>query len=237
MRKLSVIFSSHLGDEYDQNFINHLKQTAGVDIHIERIINNGQFSLSEAYNKGWTKLDELGIGKEIIIFCHQDITFDTKNWGVKILNHFKKNDYQIIGVAGGKKIGKSGCWWIGDDGQMDHNNMIGIVNHDNSIRTWESKYCNPFLGIKPVSVLDGLFIAVDGNETHHRFDERFQGFHYYDLSFVFSNVLEGLNAGVITDIRITHKSIGQTNQQWEDNRKKFIEIYKNELPFDINEYL
>jgi glycosyltransferase involved in cell wall biosynthesis len=50
--------------------------------------------------------------------------------------------------------------------------------------------------------------------------------------------LEGVKVGVITNIRMTHKSIGQTNQQWEDNRKLFVEKYKShlpiKLPFDSN---
>ena len=32
---------------------------------------------------------------------------------------------------------------------------------------------------------------------------------------------------------ITHKSIGQTNQDWEINRLQFIEQYKNELPIKV----
>jgi GT2 family glycosyltransferase len=36
--------------------------------------------------------------------------------------------------------------------------------------------------------------------------------------------------GVVFDVRILHKSIGQTNQQWEENRKQFSEIYKENLP-------
>jgi hypothetical protein len=42
--------------------------------------------------------------------------------------------------------------------------------------------------------------------------------------------LDGVKIGVCTNIRITHKSIGQTNQQWEDNKLKFEEKYKDKLP-------
>ena len=55
----------------------------------------------------------------------------------------------------------------------------------------------------------------------------------YDVSFCFPNYLDGCNVGVMTDIRITHKSIGQTNQQWEENRKQFAEEYKSELPIEV----
>ena len=120
---------------------------------------------------------------------------------------------------------------------MNFKEMIGIVNHDNGLRKWESRYSEPHFGIKPVAVIDGVFMAVDLDEIEHTFDETFKGFHFYDLGFVFKNVLEGCNVGVITDIRITHKSIGEVNSQWEDNKKIFEEMYKDELPFHIKHYL
>jgi hypothetical protein len=45
----------------------------------------------------------------------------------------------------------------------------------------------------------------------------------------------------VTNIRITHKSIGQTNEQWEENRQFFVQKYgKNlpsKIPFDVNKRL
>ncbi len=38
---------------------------------------------------------------------------------------------------------------------------------------------------------------------------------------------------VIYDVRVTHKSIGQTNEQWEENRKIFAEKYKYILPVKV----
>jgi cellulose synthase/poly-beta-1,6-N-acetylglucosamine synthase-like glycosyltransferase len=40
--------------------------------------------------------------------------------------------------------------------------------------------------------------------------------------------------GVTFDIKVTHKSIGMTNQSWESNRIKFVEKYKESLPLEIN---
>ena len=36
--------------------------------------------------------------------------------------------------------------------------------------------------------------------------------------------------GVIADISVTHLSIGQTNEQWEENNKQFEEKFKDVLP-------
>jgi glycosyltransferase involved in cell wall biosynthesis len=86
-----------------------------------------------------------------------------------------------------------------------------------------------------------LFIALSKSRIKHTFDEEFKGFHFYDIAFCFRNHLEGVKVGVITNIRITHKSIGQTNDQWEDNRNFFVQKYKdnlpNKIPFDPNRRL
>jgi cellulose synthase/poly-beta-1,6-N-acetylglucosamine synthase-like glycosyltransferase len=57
------------------------------------IINNGE-SLTKCYNRG------LEQAKTNIVFCHDDITIETKQWGSKLLKQFEKNPtFGIIGVA------------------------------------------------------------------------------------------------------------------------------------------
>ena len=110
---------------------------------------------------------------------------------------------------------------------------MGIVEHTNGLREWVSEYSKPHFGIKEVCLIDGLFIAVDTSNITHQFDEDFKGFHFYDLSFCIPNYLDGVNIGIVTDIRILHKSVGMTNQQWEEARIQFAEKYKEELPIKV----
>ena len=70
-------------------------------------------------------------------------------------------------------------------------------------------------------------------ELKMKADENVKGFHFYDVDFTFRNFLEGVKIGVLYDIRITHKSIGQTNEQWELNRQVFSERFKETLPKKI----
>ena len=64
----------------------HLVKSSGLHKHIEviEIINNGE-SLTTAYNRGLkqAKYDH-------VVFCHDDITIETKQWGVKLLKQFDK---------------------------------------------------------------------------------------------------------------------------------------------------
>lgn len=236
MKKLSLIFSSHFTDEENEKFIAHLKSTAGVDIHVECIKNERQYSLTEAYNLGWKKLDELGRGDGIIVFCHNDIIIKTKDWGKILLNLFKAfPNYDVLGIAGTTELNEHGCWWLQKDGKnMNFDKMFGRVWHTNGIREWESVYSEKIKStIKEVVLVDGLFFAVNGESIVKRFNEDFKDFHFYDLSFSFENYLEGCNVGVIDRISVLHKSVGQTNNKWEESRVQFVDKFKDELPISI----
>ena len=162
-----------------------------------------------------------------MVFCHDDIILETKNWGNKILNHFKRNpNYGIIGKAGTKYMPSSGRWW--DYGMTE---VVGQVYHQNEGKKWLSKYNESFGNkIEDTIIVDGLFFVVNKNNIVKDFDEDIKGFHFYEIDFCFNNFLNGVKVGVISDISVTHLSIGQTNQQWEDNRVQFVEKYNKNLP-------
>ena len=82
-------------------------------------------------------------------------------------------------------------------------------------------------------MVDGLFFAVHKQRIKKNFDETVKGFHFYDVTFSFQNYLEGVKVGICTDIRVTHLSIGQTNEQWEANRVEFSKKFEDVLPVDI----
>ena len=42
-----------------------------------------------------------------------------------------------------------------------------------------------------------------------------------------------MKIGVTSNIKITHKSVGMTNDEWEKNRKQFVEKYTYNLPIDL----
>lgn len=209
---------------HNSEFIEYLKKSSGFKkIEVIEKVNNGEKSLSQVYNEilNESKTD-------IVLLVHDDIYFETNSWYHKLIKHFEKSDYGIIGMAGTTSMPSSGKWW------EDRRKMIGIVNHENGGKKWESKYSNS-LGnsISSVVVLDGLFLAISKSRIKKNFDEEFKGFHFYDIPFCFENYLEGVKLGVITNIRITHKSIGETNSQWEENRVLFETKYKENLPSKI----
>jgi GT2 family glycosyltransferase/predicted transport protein len=218
---ITVGYSSR---EHKPEFIEYLKKSSGYKkINVIEKINNGEKSLAQVYNEILKESET-----DIIVFCHDDIYFDTNSWYSKITKHFEKTDYGIIGMAGTTSMPASGKWW------EDRRKMIGIVNHESGGKKWESKYSESIgSSVTPVIVLDGVFIAVSKSRIKKNFNEEFEGFHFYDIPFCFENFMEGVKIGVITNIRITHKSIGATNDQWEKNRQLFETKYSQNLPVKI----
>jgi GT2 family glycosyltransferase len=218
---ISVVYSTRKDNpEYKK----HISNTISVkDYEIIQIENNGIMSLTEAYNKGLEQSKN-----NIVAFIHDDLILP-KGWGKNMLSHFNKSDYGILGVAGTTNLPESGRWW------EDNTKMVGIVKHSNDGKVWESKYSINFgKDIIETVVLDGLFFVVDKTKIKTKFNEDLKGFHFYDIDFTFNNHISGVRVGVVFDVRITHMSIGQTNQEWESNRIQFTELYKDHLPKNLN---
>ena len=215
---LSVVFSTK---KINPEFVESIKKSSGVyKIEILPYENPGKYSLTEVYNMGLEKATN-----DIVVFCHDDLKFDTKNWGRKLLKHFDKSDYGILGVAGCRYLPTSGKWW------EIPGEMMGQVYHEHEGKRWLSTY-NPKFGnnILPAVLVDGLFFGINKSKIKERFDESVKGFHFYDLNFCVQNYLKKVRIGVISNIDITHLSIGMTNEEWEKNRITFSEKYKNDLP-------
>jgi hypothetical protein len=202
----------------------YLKKSCGVPkAQVIEKVNNGEKSLNQTYNEILQESEN-----DIVILCHDDLYFETKGWGFKVIEHFQKNDFGILGVAGSTYLPMSGMWW------EDKRKMIGIVNHEHEDKKWESKYSEEQgKKIKQTVLIDGLFIAVDKNRIKENFNEKIEGFHFYDLEFCIGNYKKDVKIGVVTNIRITHKSIGMTNEQWEENRRLFAERHKEFLPIKL----
>lgn len=206
-------------------FIEYVEKSCGLhNVEVIPFENPGTHSLTEAYNIILEKSTN-----DIVVLCHDDIYFEKSNWGNKVLKHFKRNpEYGIIGAAGSKYMPESGRWW------EIQTEMIGIVNHEHEGKKWTSKYSESKGNkLDETVIVDGLFMVVNKTNIKTNFNEEVQGFHFYEVDFCFRNFLKGVKVGVFYDIRITHKSIGMTNEQWEQNRQQFSETYKDNLPILI----
>jgi len=216
---ISVVYCTR---ETKPSHTEHIKTTSGLNRYIQviEIINNGE-SLTKCYNRGLKMATN-----DIVVFMHDDIEIETASWGNKIIKHFESNpEHGILGLAGTTDMPLSGRWW------EDRSKMVGIVNHKNEGKKWESKY-SVSLGneLADVLIVDGLFFAVHKQRIKETFDESVNGFHFYEITFGFSNHLKGVKIGVMFNIRVTHLSMGMTNDEWEKNRLEFVKKFNDELP-------
>lgn len=209
-------------------FESHVKNSCGLkNIDFLYYENKGQYSLTEIYNKGLKESKY-----NIVTFIHDDLDFSKcKNWGRVVVNNFQYNPtYGILGVAGTMRLNDNGTWW--SEKYLTH----GVVWHQNKGETYRTTFSNNVnkKDIQEASCVDGVFFSCDKTKIKQGFDEDFKGFHFYDLSFCISNFVLGVKIGIHTNIEIIHKSIGMTNQQWEENRLLFIEKFKKGFPYYVN---
>jgi cellulose synthase/poly-beta-1,6-N-acetylglucosamine synthase-like glycosyltransferase len=130
-----------------------------------------------------------------------------------------------LGVAGTTYYPSSGRWW---DIPAE---MVGQVYHQHNGKKWLSEYSKDVSSkIVETIIVDGLFISLHKKRIKEKFDKSVEGFHFYDTTFCLKNYLGGAKIGVVSNIPICHLSIGITNEQWEKNRTKFVETFKNNLP-------
>jgi len=219
---ITVIYCTR---EPNKEHTDHLRRTSGLanKIEIIEVVNKGE-SLTVAYNKALKKASN-----EIVVFCHDDILMNTKSWGRKLLKQFATTDYGILGLAGTTNLPENGKWW------EDRTKMVGIVKHSQNGKTWESKYSGNFTDrVIETVIVDGLFLAIHTGRVKESFDETVEGFHFYEVDYCYRNHLAGTKVGVIFNVKVTHKSVGETNEQWEANRVLFAEKFKDSLPTNID---
>jgi len=222
---ITIVYSTHKDNSYNNKFREHLLQTVGVkDVQILEYTNINEYSLAEIYNKGIVESVY-----DIVVCCHNDIKLE-KNWGKKLLNDFQDNtDYGIIGKAGSCYFPESGIYWE----QMQFTMVGQVYHHPDNHKKWLSRYSTKLPELIPVVTIDGLFISFDKTKIKHAFDETIGRFHFYDHSFCLPNYLDGVKIGVTSSFEITHQSVGQPNQEFFESKIKFLEKFSSKLPLDL----
>lgn len=220
---LTVIFSTRVENK---QFVEYLKTSSGLkNIEVIEVVNNGQYSLSEVYNTLFDKAKY-----DICVAVHDDILLES-GWGKKLLKDYEKYpQFGILGKAGSLIMDESGIYWSKMTTMMVGHVWHQIDNNPKYLSSYSSKFEEPI----EVVTIDGLFISFDKRKVKHAFDDYFSGFHFYDHGFCIPNYLEGVKIGVTFSFDITHKSVGQPNQEFEYNRLKFIKKYNTELPLEVN---
>jgi GT2 family glycosyltransferase len=204
----------------------NIEQTIGCIYELIVISNqNNRYSIFEAYN--------IGLDKSKFDFCcfmHQDILFHTTDWGQKVLNHFENNQIGLIGVAGIKVVTQIPSLWS----DRSINNVVNIIQSDKKCQIPTQNNFSEFIGSDeshPVICLDGVWFCLNKSILPGlSFDEKYKGFHFYDMDICMQAQTAGKEVHVIHNVIIEHFSWGSLNKEWALNAFRFFSKWRRDLP-------
>jgi hypothetical protein len=95
----------------------------GVPCEINVIDNSkNSRSITEVYNEGAAKSQF-----DVLVFVHEDVAFQTSNWGKLVLKLFHENDdLGVIGIAGAKYKSKAHSGWYTGVSEFDCCNVTHV---------------------------------------------------------------------------------------------------------------
>lgn len=224
MLMISIIICSR-GLEYRRRVIDNIAATIGIPYELVIIDNStGHYGICAAYNQGAAKSRY-----NILCFAHEDIEFETNNWGRTVTQVLHDTSIGAVGVAGGKWLPKApGTWWSCGRKYLN----INLRDRDRTKEHEEHTYLNPeHKQLVDVAAVDGLWICTRKEVWEkHFFDEQtFPEFHFYDVDFC-ANLHPHYRVCVTFEVNITHFSRGSYNDSWMLSADRFYQKHVGQLP-------
>ncbi|WP_316802707.1 glycosyltransferase [Pedobacter nototheniae] len=230
---ISIIIAS-VDEKRLRDVKNNIKETIGVDYELISFDNGGvdKLGLCEVYNKG-----AIAAKYDLLCFMHEDISIKTENWGIEVVNNFKRNpEVGILGVAGSayKSLAPSG-WFA----ESHHNNLL----YCNYIQAFKNKGEKPIhylergnkIDIAKVVCVDGMwFCTLREIAVKYPFDQNMlKGFHGYDIDFCLNIFKNGYDIMVSLNILMEHFSEGGYSKSWLEDTLKLHDKWADFLPVSV----
>lgn len=215
--------TSQLNELLRQN----IEDTIGVEYELVLIDNTkNELSIFEAYNKG------IEISKyPFICFMHDDIEYLTNNWGKLAIKHFENIMVGAIGISGSPYLSiLPGPWWA--SGLISKYIMETNQQNESIVNI---AYQTPKDKALEVVALDGVWLFIRKAALKDiQFDEnRFKGYHFYDLDISMQLKKAGFILLSVYDVLIKHHSMGNINYSWLKSSLLFSFKWRNWLPMSI----
>ncbi len=209
----------------------NIAETIGVAYEIIAINNKGSNDgICKVYNKG----GESAVFP-ILCFIHEDILFETRNWGGIIIEHLKDSSIGLLGIAGGDTKGLVPSSWsssfISNEINVIQHNHIGNDIAEHIVITENNNYQTK----KKAATLDGVFLCTRKEIFKQcKFDENnLKGFHGYDIDFSLQ-VFSTHDVVVVFDILLHHFSEGKPDKTWVDSALIVSKKWRKQLPVSIH---
>ncbi len=208
---LSIIISSYQ-EHFYKNLQKNIRTTIGDNFIYEiiKVENPGLMGICEAYNKGASQAIY-----DHLLFVHEDVIFQTTNWGAQLIYHFKSlENTGILALAGTsyKSILPVGWWSF-----VDYNFL-----HIDQLTKEKTIHSHRLDKPEKTIITDGVFLAMKKNIwLNNKFNEENKDFHGYDIE-ISLDIAKKYQNYIIHDILIKHLSSGVITKKWLD---RLIDIY------------
>lgn len=221
---ISIVICSRSNQIKDALSLNIKKTIGNIKYEIIAIDNSyNQYSIFSAYNKG------LNLAKyPIVCFMHEDVLFQTTDWGEMVKDCFDNPHVGLCGVIGSKFISKVPCgWWLS---QSRRGHIIEKRKYGDFVENYSLK--NKEL----VATVDGVWFCIRKNLfSKISFDEKtFKGFHCYDMDISLQILQLGYQLQIMPSIELYHKSQGCTNDIFYLNYLLLLKKWNDFLPVSID---
>jgi hypothetical protein len=209
----------------------NIGKTIGVPYELIAVDNaSGRYGICAAYNLAGSRARY-----PLLCFMHEDIAFETRDWGQLVHRHFQDPEVGLLGVAGGDARALVPCSWSVPIGSKQihliqhYKYLKGISEH--LLETDPSGYADK----KRVVALDGLWLCTRKEIfARFQFDEAaFPGFHGYDIDY---SLQVGRTSGVyvVFDILIHHYSEGSPDRSWLKSAMRLSRKWRRQLPVSVS---
>lgn len=183
-------------------------------------------SLCEGYNRGLR--ESRG---DWVVFSHDDVEVVSNDFAAKLCESLAQAD--VVGVAGTTRL--TGAYW-GDSGPRYKRGQTSHPPRNAGADGQASARHVLVFGIDGrttagIEALDGLMFAARREVAEKvGFDEeRFDGWHLYDVDFTFSAACAGHRLAVRSDLLVHHDSLGSYDAVWQRYAERFTQKHRGRL--------
>jgi GT2 family glycosyltransferase len=151
-----------------------------------------------------------------IVFCHDDVELASSRPFDALERALA--DHDIAGLMGSDLASGPAVAWAG------HPHLFGTVSYPAQER-WKATVYSLRTGVvSGIQALDGLLVAARRDVVLAvGFDcDTFDGFHFYDLDFVYRAHLAGRRIAVTTEVLAIHASEGSFDAEWRRYAERFV---------------
>jgi hypothetical protein len=167
--------------------------------------------LCEGYQRGLAAARH-----EIVVFAHDDVELASPRPFDALQRALERHD--VVGLAGSRVASGPAMAWSGQP------HLFGSVAYPIAQRWKVTVYSLATGVLGGMQALDGLLFAAKRRVALDvGFDAAtFDGFHFYDLDFVYRAHLAGNAVAVTTEILAIHASEGRFDDAWKQAAERFV---------------